>query len=79
MITKTVTKAKLPELLKEGHTIRRGTYSPRRGFPRPQWQLFDPAGEFVGVVRRNDYAAMYAAGQCPAATANGLHRDQEAK
>ena len=34
-----------------GHTVRTGLYIPRRGFPRWQWQLFSPAGEFVEVVK----------------------------
>ena len=44
--------AAMIDLREQGYTIRRGVYIPRRGFPRGQFQLFNPAGEFVKVVDR---------------------------
>ena len=39
------------EKLEAGYTIRRGTISHARSFPRWSWQLFNPEGAYIQTVR----------------------------
>lgn len=48
--------------VEQGYTIRCGTYAPRRGFPRWEWQLYDAAGEMVRPVTRKERNALDDAG-----------------
>lgn len=78
-MTATVSKhiAAMIDLREQGYTIRRGVYIPRRGFPRWQFQLFTPSGEFVKVVDRRTMDRMDAIGLNMFSHDKGITRWQE--
>lgn len=78
-MSETVSKpiAAMISLREQGYTIRRGVYIPRRGFPRWQFQLFTPAGEFVKVVDRRTMDRMDEIGLNMFSQENGVTRRQE--
>lgn len=76
-ISKRSATAQVIALLEQGYTIRRGTYAPRRGFPRWQWQLFTPAGEFVQAISTATLNRMDEAGYKWTRTSeSGINRSQ---
>lgn len=69
--------AAMIDLREQGYTIRRGVYIPRRGFPRWQFQLFTPAGEFVKVIDRRILDKLDAADVNMSSPEKGITRYQE--
>jgi hypothetical protein len=80
-MTETTSKPKALNALigkaQAGYTIRRGVYIPRRGFPRWQFQLFTPTGEFERVIDRRLMDRMDAVGLNMFSHENGVTRHQE--
>lgn len=69
--------AAMIEKAQAGYTIRRGVYIPRRGFPRWQYQLFTPAGEFEKVIDRRILDRLDVIGLNMSSPEKGVTRYQE--
>lgn len=60
------TADELADLCRQGYTLRLGTTTTSgHVYPAWEWQLFNPAGEFVEAVQGKHIAAVRAAGLGP--------------
>ncbi len=65
------------EKLEAGYTIRKGTITHARSFPRWSWQLFNPEGAYVQTVRGDMVRRLREAGYLPGVTMEGINVIEE--